>query len=98
MMDMGKYYNGTKSVDAIATSTPTSGAFGTSSIFAVTLGLDAFHGISPAGTGVINSYMPDLTSPGAVKKGEVELVAGVALKNTLKAAVLNGIGIKPKTT
>ena len=34
---------------------------------------------------------------GAVKKGEVELVAGVALKNTLKAAVLNGIGIKPKT-
>ena len=49
------------------------------------------------GTGVINSYMPNLTSPGAVKKGEVELVAGVALKNTLKAAVLNGIGIKPKT-
>ena len=41
--------------------------------------------------------MPDLKAPGAVKKGEVELVAGVALKNTLKAAVLNGIGIKPKT-
>ena len=97
MMDMGKYYNGSASVDAIATSTPTSGAFGTSSIFAVTLGLDAFHGISPTGTGVINSYMPDLNAPGAVKKGEVELVAGVALKNTLKAAVLNGIGIKPKT-
>lgn len=98
MMDMGKYYNGSASVDAIATSTPSASAFGTSSIFAVTMGLDAFHGISPTGTGVINSYMPDLNSPGAVKKGEVELVAGVALKNTLKAAVLNGIGIKPKTT
>lgn len=97
MVDMGKYFNGTSSVDAIATSTPTSGAFGTSSIFAVSLGLDGFHGISPTGTGVIRSYMPDLNAPGAVKKGEVELVAGVALKNTLKAAVLNGIGIKPKT-
>ena len=98
MMDMGKYYNGSASVDSIATSTPSASALGTSSVFAVTLGLDAFHGISPTGTGVINSYMPDLMSPGAVKKGEVELVAGVALKNTIKAAVLNGIGIKPKTT
>ena len=97
MMDMGKYYNGSASVDAVATSAPTSSTLGTSSIFAVTLGLDAFHGVSPTGTGVINSYMPDLKAPGAVKKGEVELVAGVALKNTLKAAVLNGIGIKPKT-
>ena len=33
----------------------------------------------------------------AVKKGEVELVAGVVLKNTLKAAALNGIVMKPKT-
>ena len=41
--------------------------------------------------------MPDLSAPGAVKKGEVELVAGVALKNTLKAARLTGIAITPKT-
>ena len=61
------------------------------------LGLDAFHGISPVGTGVINSYLPDLSQPGAVKKGEVELVAGVALKNTLKAAHLKGIKTAPKT-
>lgn len=98
MVDMGKYYNGTSSVDAIATSTPTSSALGTSSIYAVSLGLDGFHGISPMGNGVIRTYMPDLSSPGAVKMGEVELVAGVVLKNTLKAAVLSGIGIKPKTT
>lgn len=97
MVDLGKYYNGSASVDTIATSAPTSSALGTSSIFAVSLGLDAFHGISPLGSGVIHSYMPDMNGPGAVKKGEVELVAGVALKNTLKAAVLNGIGIKPKT-
>jgi hypothetical protein len=45
------------------------------------------------GDGVIVSYMPDLNAPGAVKTGEVELVAGVALKNTLKAAVLKNIAI-----
>lgn len=59
---------------------------------------ESFHGISPTGTGVINSYMPDLKAPGAVKKGEVELVAGVVLKNTLKAAALNGIALKAKTS
>lgn len=97
LMDCGKYYNGSASVDVIGTSTPTASAAGTSSIYAVSIGLDGFHGISPTGTGVISSYMPNMASPGAVKKGEVELVAGVVLKNTLKAAALNGIVMKPKT-
>ena len=87
MVDMGKYFDGESSVDVI----PTEG--GKTAIYAVCLGLDGFHGISPTGTGVLNSYMPDLNAPGAVKTGEVELVAGVALKNTLKAAVLTGIAI-----
>ena len=39
--------------------------------------------------------MPNLSAPGAVKTGEVELVAGVALKNTLKAAVLKDIKTSP---
>lgn len=98
LLDAGKYYDGSKTVDVVADTAPSSGAFGTSDIYAVCLGLDGFHGISPTGTGVINSYMPDLTAPGAVKKGEVELVAGVALKNTLKAAVLKGIKTAPKST
>ena len=46
---------------------------------------------------MIQTFLPDMTAPGAVKTGEVELVAGVALRNTLKAAVLTDIGIKPKT-
>lgn len=98
LMDCGKYYNGSNSVDVIGTSTPSTTAAGTSSIYAVSIGLDGFHGISPTGTGVINSYMPNMSEPGAVKKGEVELVAGVVLKNTLKAAALNGIVLKPKTS
>lgn len=97
MYDMGKYYNGSATVDIIPTSTPTSEAEGSTDIYAITIGRDGFHGISPTGSKVISTYMPDLNAPGAVKDGEVELVAGVVLKNTNKAGVLRGIKILPKT-
>ena len=84
------YYERTK--DDFGRVVETDGA-GKTAIYAVSLGLDGFHGISPMGDGVISCYMPDLAAPGAVKTGEVELVAGVALKNTLKAAVLKGIAV-----
>ena len=87
LMDMGQYFDGENARDVIETEG------GKTCIYAVCLGLDGFHGISPQGDGVIVSYMPDLNAPGAVKTGEVELVAGVALKNTAKAAVLKGITI-----
>lgn len=98
MYDMGKYYNGTNTVDIIPETAATQSAEGKTDIYAVTIGLDGFHGVSPTGSKVINSYMPDLSKPGAVKDGEVELVAGVALKNTNKAGVLRGIKISPKTS
>lgn len=97
LMDAGKYYNGTATVDVVADTAATSTVAGTSEIYAISLGLDGFHGISPTGNGVITSYMPDMNAPGAVKTGEVELVAGVVLKNTLKAAVLRGIKTTPAT-
>lgn len=97
LMDAGEFYDGTKTVDIVADTAAGASTFGTSDIYAVKFGLDAFHGISPTGTKVITSYMPDLTLPGAVKKGEVELVAGVALKNTLKAGHMKGIITAPKT-
>ena len=87
MVDMGKYFDGENTTDVIPTQE------GKTAIYAVCLGLDGFHGISPQGDGVINCYLPDLSAPGAVKTGEVELVAGVALKNTLKAAVLKDITV-----
>lgn len=89
MMDVGKYYNGTNTVDIIPIDEN-----GKTDIYAITIGLDAFHGISPTGSKVISSFMPDLNAPGAVKDGEVELVAGVVLKNTNKAGVLRGIQIE----
>lgn len=88
MVDMGKYYDGSTTKDVIETT-----AGGKTDIYAVSIGLDAFHGISPTGSKVITSYMPDLDAPGAVKDGEVELIAGVVLKNTNKAGVLRGIKI-----
>ena len=97
LMDAGEYYNGSTNESIVADTAATTGAAGTSDIYAVKFGLDAFHGISPTGTKVITSYMPDLTLPGAVKTGEVELVAGVALKNTLKAGRMTGIKTSPKT-
>ena len=97
LMDAGEFYDGSNTVDIVADTAADDSTFGTSDIYAVKFGLDAFHGISPTGTKVITSYMPDLTLPGAVKKGEVELVAGVALKNTLKAGHMKGIITAPKT-
>ena len=87
MIDMGAYFDGENANDIIETED------GKTAIYAVCLGLDGFHGIAPQGDGVVVSYMPDMNAPGAVKTGEVELVAGVALKNTLKAAVLKDIAI-----
>ena len=87
LMDMGQFFDGENTRDVIENED------GKTAIYAVSLGLDGFHGISPMGDGVIVSYMPDLNAPGAVKTGEVELVAGVALKNTLKAGVLKDIQI-----
>lgn len=92
MYDMGKYYDGSETKDIIETTS------GKTDIYAVTIGLDGFHGISPTGSKVISSYMPNLNDPGAVKDGEVELVAGVALKNTNKAGVLRGIQIEAVKT
>lgn len=98
MMDCGEYYNGTKTVEVVETTTPSASAYGESSIYAVCLGLNAFHGISVDGKKMFHTYLPDLTAPGAVKTGEVELLAGAVLKNSKMAGVLKGIKIQPKTT
>ena len=94
LIDAGKYYNGSTTVDIIPT-TDNSEDTGKSDIYAVCIGLDGFHGISPTGNKIINQYLPDMSQPGAVKQGEVELLAGVVLKNTKKAGVLTGIAITP---
>lgn len=66
---------------------------GETSIYAARLALDGVHGVSPSGGAMISQYLPDMTAPGAVKKGEVEMVAAMALKATRSAGVLRKIKI-----
>lgn len=96
LLDAGQYYDGTKTEDVVDTTTPTESAYGTTSIYAAKLGLDAFHGISVDGSKMLKTYLPDLSAPGAVKKGEVELIAGAVLKNSKMAGRLSGIKILDK--
>ena len=92
LMDAGKYYNGTKEEDCVAIDETT----GTSSIIGLKIGLSAFHGISPKEkTSIIHTYLPDMSAPGAVKKGEVDLVAGCVLKNSKMAGMLTDIKVTP---
>ena len=88
MVDMGEYYDGLTTVPCVATDTA-----GETSIYAVTIGLDACHGISPKGEKIIKTYLPDMKAPGAVKTGEVEMLAGIVLKNSKKAGVFRKVKI-----
>lgn len=67
---------------------------GETSLFVARLGLDGFHGISMAGVAPVQTWMPDFATAGAVKKGEVEMIAGVALKATKAAGVMRGIKVQ----
>lgn len=67
---------------------------GLTDIYAVKFSvLDGFHGVTLTGNNAISQYLPDFNTPGAVKKGEVEMVACVALKNVKSAGVLRNIKI-----
>ena len=72
----------------------TDGSTGKTSIYAVSFGMDAFHAISMAGQPLVKTWMPDYSTEGAVKKGEVEMIAGVALKTTKSCGVLRGVKIQ----
>lgn len=94
--DMGNYYDGTSTTPCVPIYTSGSGSSavtGLTDLYAVQLGLDAFHGVSLTGSSIIKAYMPDLKAPGAVKKAEVEMVAAVALKNTTKCGVFRNIKV-----
>lgn len=97
LLEAGHYYDGTNTKEVIPTSTATSSAAGSTELYAIKLGLNAFHGISVDGSKMVKTYLPDMNAPGAVKKGEVEMLAGVVLKNSKMAGVLKGISVTPKT-
>ncbi len=74
--------------------TPPADTTGLTDIYAVRFSVaDGFHGVTITGDKAIRSFLPDFSTPGAVKHGEVEMVAACALKNTNAAGVLRNIKI-----
>ena len=52
---------------------------------------DGLCGVTLTGDNGIQVYTPDFATPGAVHKGEVEMVANIALKNVTAAGVMRNI-------
>lgn len=81
-------------IDVKARNVAGSSETGITDIYAVKFStLDGFHGVTLTGDNAIKQYLPDFNTPGAVKEGEVEMVACVALKNVKSAGVLRNIKI-----
>ncbi|OCA99392.1 major capsid protein [Clostridium beijerinckii] len=93
-------YNNIPLVDFLAkpgTNNPivaTDATAGTTSLYVARLGMDGFHGISMAGQSPIKTWLPDFSTSGAVKTGEVEMVAAVALEATKAAGVMRKIKVQ----
>lgn len=68
---------------------------GLTDLYAYRVGIDGFHGVSTVGGQIVQSWLPDFSTAGAVKKGEVELgPVAVALKATKAAAVFRNIKVQ----
>ncbi|RLL66987.1 major capsid protein [Streptomyces sp. Z26] len=68
---------------------------GLTDIYAVSIGLDAFHGAAMAARPLVQTWLPDFSVAGAVKSGEIEMgpVAAV-LRNTKAAGVLRNVKVR----
>lgn len=65
---------------------------GLGDLYAIRYGLDGFHGASVASVPLVQTWLPDFNSSGAVKLGEVEMgPLAPVLKATKAAAVLRNI-------
>lgn len=100
-MDLGNHYTVSGStvtansvVKAGISRTVGTAQTGLTDIYAVKFDVNnGFHAASLTGNSAITQYLPDFNSTGAVKDGEVEMVAATVLKNTQHAGVLRNIKI-----
>lgn len=69
------------------------GQVGLTDLYAVRFGADAFHGVKVPGQ-IIKQWLPDFSTAGAVKTGEVEMgPVAVALKASKAAAVFRNVKV-----
>ena len=73
---------------------PIDGSKGTTSLYVARLAMDGLHAVSFAGTAPVQAWLPDFSTAGAVKKGEVEMNAAIALKASKAAGVFRNIKVK----
>lgn len=103
-MDLGNHYTITGGTNVVTNSVVKAGITrevgsagsqtGITDIYGVKFDVnDGFHAASLTGNSAISQYIPDFNKPGAVKDGEVEMVAATVLKNTAHAGVLRNIKI-----
>ncbi|RGC68427.1 hypothetical protein C5N14_13655 [Micromonospora sp. MW-13] len=98
--DPGDQAGSTNPIIPIATRDPDGGGAGgnitgLTDLYAVRIALDGFHGVTTTDGEMVKTWLPDFTTSGAVKTGEVELgPVGVALKATKSAAVLRNIKVQ----
>ena len=67
---------------------------GTTSLYVGRLALDGLHAVSFAGVAPVQTWLPDFSTAGAVKTGEVEMNAAIALKASKAAGVFRNIKVK----
>lgn len=70
------------------------GVDGKTSLYVARLAMDGLHAVSFAGTAPVQTWLPDFNTAGAVKKGEVEMNAAIALKASKAAGVFRNIKVK----
>lgn len=67
---------------------------GLADLYAVRFGLDGVHGVSMAGAPLVQNWLPDFSTAGAVKTGEAEMgPVAVVVKRTKSAAVLRNVKV-----
>lgn len=70
------------------------GTDGTTSLYVGRLAMDGLHAVSFAGVAPVQVWLPDFSTAEAVKKGEVEMNAAIALKSSRAAGVFRKIKVK----
>jgi hypothetical protein len=96
LQDLQYYYNGSATVPTVPIVTRTIGTSttGLTDLYAARFALDGLHAASPLGAKVIKTWLPDFKTAGAVKQGEVEMVAATVLKKSRAAGVLRNIKVQ----
>lgn len=100
LIDIGDTVDGSGPIIPIETRDPDGAGSGVdvtglTDLYAVSFGMDSFHGASVASRQLIKTYMPPMQLPGAVKTGECEMgPVAMVLKNSKTCGVLRNIKVK----